>query len=82
VQLTQRPLGGFGGGASSRLAEAALCRVVLLPPCGGPSFTPARRAFDTPYATFPMFFCADQWDMFTMCPRRLATIDRAANWLA
>ena len=39
-------------------------------------------AFDTPYATFPMCFCAAQNEMFTISPRRLATIDRAASWLA
>ena len=37
--------------AAARLAEAALFRVVFLALAGGaPSFTPARRAFDSPIA--------------------------------
>ena len=39
-------------------------------------------AFDTPYATFAMCFWAAQVEMFTISPRPLATMPRAASWLA
>ena len=36
-------------------------------------------AFATPYATFPICFCAAQCEMFTINPRVAGTISRAAN---